>query len=601
MLNRKYIDEIFLVLGIFLAFLLIRFGQGLAELWKYGLIYSATLIIFVSYLIQARSSESDERQDMSGDKRKGNEEPAGRFLIAEAYPTLLFVFLFCILCIVLFLPTPFEFISDYDWSHQLAGANQILKGEHPFITFLDFYGPLTFYSSALAQYISGTRAIGEIFLIILGYSVAYTIIFWLMWSLSRDKSLSFILVSILIILIPKLYKYYIVLGPALSLLFIWIYLDAPTYKKMWLVGLAVVLTGLYRPDFGAYMALSAATAIILRSKKTFAFKQILIDLIYFGGILIVLASPWLIFVTLGGGLRDYLYYSTIGGIVTSSGMSLPLLFSPDFLSLESFNYVATIAFNLIPGLMLIVMLRRKHRMDSDVVLKLSVLIVASQLTMIQSWHRTGWEHLLQAIPITFILFAYVFKRIQLSFWGKGRFVSLIGLVLGVGLLSSVLIYRFPNLDRISVTRTLNDLKFYRLERDQFTRALIKKYPTSPLLRAMNYIRTCTEPNDKIIAWPYLIDFYYFTNRPLGGRLKALAPTFSGPDEEQMVVRDMQADDIAYLIFRPHVFNPTIPDTRDYAPIISEYLEETYIPIQKYGQIIIYINKERQPPVDCSVR
>jgi hypothetical protein len=282
-------------------------------------------------------------------------------------------------------------------------------------------------------------------------------------------------------------------------------------------------------------------------------------------------------------------------------MSLPLTFSSDLLSFQNLGTVATIVFNLIPAISLIIMLRQRNKMDSDLVTKLSVLIVASQLTLIQGWHRTGWEHLLQAIPTTFILLAYLFKRIQLSFWDKNRFVSLIGLVSGIGLLSSVLIYRFPNLEKISVTRTLNDLQVFTLQRDQFTELLIGQYPKSPLLRAMNYIRTCTEPNDKIIAWPYLIDFYYFTNRPLGGRLKALAPTFSGPDEEQMVVRDMQADDIAYLIFRPHVFNPTIPDTRDYAPIISEYLEETYIPIQKYGQISIYINGERQPPVDCSVR
>ena len=605
MLIRRYVHGIFFFTGISLAIIFIRFGQGFTLMWGYGLIYLATMLIFIAYLIRSQRAESDRLQDPMEDKQKRNNgsifETKRRSLDLDVISTLFFVFLLCVFCITLFLPAPLAFIQDQDWSHQLAGANQILKGKHPFITFLDSYGPLTFYSSALAQYIYGTQVIGEIFLIILGYSVAYTIIFWLMWSLCRDKSLSLIFVMILIILIPKLYKYYIVLGPALSLLFIWLYLDVPSYKRLWLVGLAVVLTGLFRPDFGAYLTLSAAAAILLRSTQTFTFKQKLVDLLYLAGIIIAVASPWLIFVTAGGGLRDYLYFSTIGGAVAGSGMSLPLLFSPDFLSLESFHYMATIAFNLIPGLTLIVMLRRKHMMDSDVVSKLSVLIVASQLTLIQGWHRTGWDHLLQSVPTTFILLAYLFKHIQLSLRDNARFISLIGLGIGAGLLSIMLIYRLPDLDRISVARTSNDLKAYRLQRDQFTKLMIERYPKSPLMRAMNYIRTCTNPNDKIIAWPYLIDFYYFTDRPLGGRLKGLGPIFNGADDEEAVVRDMETEDIAYYIFQPKRFSPTMLNIRDYAPIISEYLEETFVPIQQFGRIIIHINHNRQPIVSCPVR
>jgi hypothetical protein len=132
MLNRKYIDGIFLVLGIFLAILLIRFGQGLAELWRYGLIYSAILLIFIAYLAHARRAELPGRRDTREDKQQGKENSIyivkRSFFVSGFFPTLPVVFLLSTLFIVLFLPTPFEFISDYDWSHQLAGANQILRG-----------------------------------------------------------------------------------------------------------------------------------------------------------------------------------------------------------------------------------------------------------------------------------------------------------------------------------------------------------------------------------------------------------------------------------------------------------------------------------------
>jgi hypothetical protein len=239
-------------------------------------------------------------------------------------------------------------------------------------------------------------------------------------------------------------------------------------------------------------------------------------------------------------------------------------------------------------------------MDPRSLSKLSVLVVASQLTLLQGLHRTGWEHLLQAIPTTFILLAYLFKHIQLSFWSKSRFVSLIGLGLGIGLLSATLIYGLPNLEGISPARTLNSLKVYSLRRDQFTALLIRRNPKVPLLTAMNFIRTCTKPNDKIIAWPYLIDFYYFTDRPLGGRLKGVGPVFSGAKDEEVVVHNMEADDITFFVYRPKSFSPTTSRIEDYAPIIAKYLETTYIPIQQFGKITIYIHHNRQPVVDCDV-
>lgn len=593
---RRVTTISFLLAGIIFLFITIRFGEEINDLLRYGIIYLALLLVFAANLIFRQAS------DMEGVQAEHNISAwrfFGRDIDPSAFLTITVVFLFSALSITLFLPPPLRFIQDQDWAHQLAGANEILKGQHPFVTFLDVYGPLTFYASAFAQFLFGTRVIGEIFLIVLGFSIAYTALYWLMWSISRDRLLAFLLLVILLILVPRLYKYYIVLGPALSLFFIWKYIESPSYKNLWPAGLAVTITGLFRPDFGVYMIVS--TAIAMLSQQHFTIRKRLMDLLYFFIILLVCASPWLIFVTLRGGLQDYLYNSTIGMVTTGAGMSLPVSVSEDFFSLQNLQLMAKIAFNLIPGLSLFIWFLNRRAVDSSTSSMLFALIAASQLTLIQGLHRSDYGHLLQSIPVTFVLLAYLFKHGDRLSMVKNNILPLIGVGLGVGLLSVMLFFSLPEWRSISMSKTLTQLTVYNLPRDRFTGSLIKRSPNSNLLQAMNFVRTCTKPDDKIIAWPYLVDFYYFTDRPLGGRLKSIGPFFKGSDDQEVAVQDVQTDDVSFYIYRPMTFNSTARNIQDYAPIVADYLEETYIPIKNFGDIVIYIKRDMEPAFTCSIQ
>ena len=170
-----------LVAGVLFIFFTVRFGESLNSLFRYGLIYLGLSLIFVAHITSRQMLDLEDGQSPSKNKRAENKWKIFGWVISlSPFLTLAAVFLFSALSITLLLPPPLKFIQDQDWAHQLSGANQILKGQHPFITFLDVYGPLTFYASAIAQVIFGTRIIGEIFLIGLGFSIAYTIIYWLM-------------------------------------------------------------------------------------------------------------------------------------------------------------------------------------------------------------------------------------------------------------------------------------------------------------------------------------------------------------------------------------------------------------------------------------
>ena len=511
---------------------------------------------------------------------------------------LVTVFLFCAVSITLIVPTPVQLIQDQDWSHQLAGANQILKGEHPFSDFLATYGPLTFYASALAQTLSGTRVLGEIVLIVAGFSVAYTLLFWIMCSITQEKVLAFVLLIILIILIPRLYKYYIVLGPALTMFWFWDYLECPKRTKFCLVALGVVMTGLFRPDFGIYMVI--CIAITLLARPVINMRQRFFDLLCLACIILIFAFPWLALLSIKGGLSDYIYASTINAASHASGMSLPLTASENMFSKEYIQFLVKIAFNFIPGISLILFVRRKNSMDLTTRSRLLAIIIAAQLTLIQGLHRSDWGHFLQSIPMTFVLLAYLIKQAILSVSRKNIFFPFIGLGTSIGLLVAMVLFSLPAWGNISIKDTWQSLKSYDLPRAQFVNSLIQKYPENEILQVMDFIRNCTSPGEKLIAWPYLLDFYYYTDRPLGSRYIGLSPGFFSAQKYQMrAIKELADEEVRFFIYRPITFTATAINISDYVPLIAKYLDQTYIPLRQYGDITIYVRHNTKPFPACT--
>lgn len=142
-----------------------------------------------------------------------------------------FVAILCLIWISFKLPDPSIFMVDPNGKQHLAGANQILEGEHPFIYFRSTYGPLVFYASAVGQILSGKRIIGEIILWLIGYAIAYVLLFRLLWLASGKRSVAIIFTILALIVIPKIHKYYIVLGPVISLYAAWLYVEKPSRKS----------------------------------------------------------------------------------------------------------------------------------------------------------------------------------------------------------------------------------------------------------------------------------------------------------------------------------------------------------------------------------
>ncbi|MGH7785347.1 MAG: hypothetical protein ACRERC_00680, partial [Candidatus Binatia bacterium] len=158
-------------------------------------------------------------------------------------------------------PLPEWMLGDNDWVHQLGGANQILHGEHPFVDWHTDYGPLRYYPSALAQWLLGPRTLAELLLVTLAYAAGYTLLFTLLWEVSGRRAVAALLLAVALVLAPRLFKYYVMLGPVLSLWAAWRYIERQS--SIFLVALAAmaVVFGLFRIDFGAFAGAAAVTAI----------------------------------------------------------------------------------------------------------------------------------------------------------------------------------------------------------------------------------------------------------------------------------------------------------------------------------------------------
>ncbi len=314
----------------------------------------------------------------------------------------------CVLWIGGRLPDPAVFLADPDWGHQTAGANQILLGEHPFIDFRSTYGPLTFYASALAHVLSGGRVVGEMALVVLGYALAYVLLFRLMRIAAHTARVAWPVTVAALILMPRLYKYYIVLAPALTLTAAWAHVDRPGGRTVWALGFAIALAGLFRPDFGAFAALTGIAAVALRPAPGPAVR--LWRILGLLGAVLACATPWLLWVGVRGGLGEYIADSIVGAPRHAAGMALPLpvLHGPESTHAGATALLAAfVFFAVLPLAAVVVLLFRRVAVDVGERARVLTLVVLAQATLLQAAHRSEVQHLLQAIPASFVLVAWL--------------------------------------------------------------------------------------------------------------------------------------------------------------------------------------------------
>jgi hypothetical protein len=501
-------------------------------------------------------------------------------------------FILTILWVLVRLPSPAQVLADADGGHQLAGATQILHGEHPFVDFKATYGPFTFYASAVAQILFNHRVIGEIILIALGYAITYALLSRLIYRVTGNFFLTLLFGMLALAAIPRLYKYYIALGPVLTLFTAWNYLEKPDRKNMLWMALAITLTGLFRSDFGVYCTITGVVAVLLALPFTQGGIKRIITLL---GAVLLFASPWLLFLTIKGNLIDYFYTALAGGANIAAGASLPF---PAFHSgFSAFALVtnlislAIIFFSSLPFIILIWLLVRWESLDPLQKKMLLTAVVLNMFSLIQATYRYGYPHLLQAIPLGFALSAWATRTLSHNLAlavrsrQKIRWLYSAALVLLTGfLLIPVMLVNqslWPPIDPLGIPYKLEQ---FSLPKEQVL-VNIEKISDSWYAQAMLYTRRCTTDRQRLMALPVLTTFSYFTDRAFGGGQIGLASGYFVTDADQArIIGKMSAEDIPLIVYLPNFEFDGIPQRKMevFALRVSAYVQQNYVRIKQIG-------------------
>lgn len=488
------------------------------------------------------------------------------------------------------LPSPRAFLTDAEYGHQLSAALQILRGEHPFVDVRSTYGPLRFYTSALAQVLSGHRILGELALDAVAYAAAYVVLFRLLLRASGSVAIALVLEACALILMPRTHKYFVVLMPLVVLWSAWRYADRPDATTLRRLALAVVLTGLFRPDFGVYGAFGATAGVWVHPADDWRARgRRVLALV---AALLAWTSPWLLWLAVHGALGEYLLDSSVGAARHAAGMSLPF---PTWETPGLVPGLSALAFGLsglLPALAVGVLGLDRARITAEERRLLPPLLVLAQCTLLQATHRSDFQHLLQSVPVTFVVVAWLAGRA----WRLGGIGGAIGLAT-LGCWAAVMVAAVPAQPwRVVGPRALvARLRVFAETREEYLHALAADAGDAAFPSAVGYIRACTEPDARVLALPALASVYYLSDRSFAGGQIALQPGYftTEADQRRMVAR-LSTENVPVMIEAVGYVLDGRPDRAGltFAPIVADYLEANFVEVGRFGSIAVRVARGR---------
>ncbi len=472
------------------------------------------------------------------------------------------------------LPTPIQFLEDQGLGHQLAGAVQILAGEHPFIDFRCSYGPLVFYASALGQLLSGGRIAGEMLLNVAGCVVAYTCLARVMARTGVGRWPAFGLWLIALTVVPAPWKYYAVLGPVVTLLCGWRYLERPSRGRMAALAAAVAMSGLFRQDFGAITFLVGAVAVALAASGA---QRRLGQIVVFAGWVLLMASPYLLLALSRGALFTYVEDAVRVSLGKAVGLSkpfpafdwvLPLWSGANRLPwLFSFFFLQPL---FAAGLLWATRTRVSPAERSGAWLTLSLAVLA----LAQASHRSDYEHLMQAIPASFVLLCLTLQRLSLT---RGALRAVLAGWLGLALLALVVLgtlFQSPPHSARSLRAKLS----YFGSVDEFLDDISAMKRPHWSVGVVQRIRCATRADERILVLPFDPSLYYLSGRLFGAGQMMTAPGYYvGADFEARAIANLEQQDVPLMIVSPDYAFDGRPESRLSAthPKLWAYIDQHY--------------------------
>ncbi len=501
---------------------------------------------------------------------------------------------FLLVWLLLSVPIVPDLPRDSGLGFQLAVGQQILAGEHPFIDFHISYGPLAHYSSALAQYLAGGRLLGECLLDVVGNAIAYGALCCLLFRTKNRPIVSLGFAAIATLSMSRLWKYFVVLGPVLGLLCAWIYGSQPNRRRLCLLAGSVALTGLLRQDLGVFTFLCGMVAVVYTAKAES--RRISRALGEFCGLVVLAASPYLLWIAWKGSLQAYLVDSVRIGITVSSGLSLPFppfhWQDPWFSAPNQLPWLYSFFF-LQPVIGAVVYATTRNRMGADERLRWLTTLVLSSLCLMQATHRSDLHHLLQAIPLTFVLMAMVFRALRENQGNRialgGSFVWLL-----LGTFTMFLLLQKAPRPRPGLWPHLEKISVYARSKDDFLTYYLERYGNNPRVAVAHDVRRCTVPDERIVALVFCPQIYYLSGRPAAAGLLVTAPGwYDSPEDQRSDIAKLEEHAPPIFVnMEGYAFDRmperTLAETH---PLLWARIERSFESVAHYDQLSVAIRRE----------
>lgn len=482
-------------------------------------------------------------------------------------------------------PTPARLLSEHGQGYQLAAASEILAGRHPVLDFNETYGPLTFYASAAAQWVSGGRVVGEVGLIAAAFALSYALLFRLMIGSGVDLRVAVAISCAAIVVQPAGYRYYLLLCPLLVLAAAWRYLEQPGRGRLALLGLTVTVAGLFRPDLGVYLAVTALILIFAAGKA-----RPLRDAAELVAWILVAASPWLLWLAWHGRLGDYLTISSLEAMQEAAGRAKPPPWPDLSAGLLADQNVKAFLFRLpllMLGLAAVMLVVRRAELRGAARARLWAAWALAALTTLQASHIVDWIHVRDTFPIRFLLLGWIATGALAvsatgAAWWTRRFLPLavVAVLAGGASAGSLVKERDGALAPARLAAKLSD---YCLTRDALL-ARVRESRETFRARLYEYVRDHSAPHETVFAVLECPQLNYFANRRFASRQMAIFPGyFASPRHQQRMMAEIRRGPTAFVVI-DHLEMADYPEgaMARFAPEVLRFLNEEFVEVAQIG-------------------
>jgi hypothetical protein len=500
----------------------------------------------------------------------------------------------------------FRFLTLVSFSNDeyvaLASAQQMLFGEWPTRDFFDPGMPLAYVASAAFQLIFGRNLFAEGILTAVALAAAAVLTVVAAKRLSGSLAIGVVTAVLEIVIFPRGYSYPKMLLYAAAPLLLWWYQERPgSAPRMLVLAIFVQSAFLFRHDHGLFIGASCACAVALGDGSLSMRRDIGGRLARFVAVTAVAALPYLIYISMSGGVVKYFAQGAAFSAAEAAGNHLTIPpFGPAMDWERNGEAFLFFLFYVLPCVSAVVLWRTRGQDNARRTFAAVAPIIVLSLLVDRAFLRDElWTRLADAFVPASLLFAWLVGETN-SVASNGRRVAwraAAGVVAIAALLAVVALGRtMEQLNRAGLFGGLRRMPERFTERseelhERFNAHQMPSRAALALVPFFEYVDRCTAPDHRLLLPGFIPEVAVYAQRPFaGGRSTILAGFIDTPDDRRRIQERLTAQTVPFVIVTPN----------DKARVWAAYPELARFVQDGYEPLVTYRSDTGDPVVDVFV-